>query len=125
MSDSGTSSEKNDLKSLLVKGMIGAVTLAGTTAIPIVIQQSLQHHPSTPTASPTASASPTATVPTQASPTPAPVSATPTAVASPVQGSSPPDSPQIHPAAATYQTIGQDEGNDKPGKKGKKKHKDD
>ncbi len=111
MADSGSSPEKNDLKSLLVKGMVGAVTLAGTTAIPIIVQQSLQHHPSTPTASPTP------TVPAQVSPTPA-------AVASPVQVAPFSDSPQIRPAEATYQTIGQDENNGKPGKKAKKKHKD-
>ena len=111
MSDSGASPEKNDFKSLLAKGMIGAVTLAGTTAIPIMIQQSLQH-PSTPTASPTA------TVPAQ-------VSTTPAAIVSPAQASPPPDSLQIRPTEATYQAIGQDETSDKPGKKGKKKHKDD
>ncbi len=111
MSNPGSSPEKNDFKSLLAKGMIGAVTLAGTTAIPIVVQQSLQRT-STPTASPSA------TVPAQVSPTPA-------AIASPVQVSPSPEVLQMRPAEATYQAIGQDENNDKPGKKGKKKHKDD
>jgi hypothetical protein len=60
---SDDSSEKNDFKSLLVKGTIGAVALVGSTAIPIVVQQSLQS-PSTPTASPTV------TVPAQVSPSP-------------------------------------------------------
>jgi hypothetical protein len=73
MSDSDSSSGKNDFKSLLVKGAIGAVALAGSTAIPIVVQQSFQPT-STPTASPTATipaqVSPTPVVPTQVSPTP-------------------------------------------------------
>lgn len=134
MSNPGSSPEKNDFKSLLAKGMIGAVTLAGTTAIPIVVQQSLQRT-STPTASPSA------TVPAQVSPTPAAIaspvqtfpspdvpaqiSPTPAALTAPVQVSPSPDVPQMHPAEATYQVISQDANNDKPGKKGKKKHKDD
>jgi hypothetical protein len=108
MSNPGSSSEKNDFKSLLAKGAISAVALAGTTAIPIVVQQSLQHS-STPTASPTA------TVPAQVSPTPV--------VASPTQVSPLPDSSQIRPTDAIQQTIGQDENDGKPGEKGKKKHK--
>lgn len=112
MSDSGSSPEKNGFKSLLVKGMVGAVTLASTTAIPIVVQQSLQRQPATPTASPTA------TVPAQPSPTPA-------AVISPAQISPSANSPELYPTEATYQMGSQDENDDKPGKKGKKKHKDD
>jgi hypothetical protein len=112
MGDSGSPPEKNDFKSLLVKGVVGAVTLAGTTAIPIIVQQSLQHHPPTPTASPAA------TVPAQPSPTPA-------VIAAPVQVSPPPDSPQIRPTEVTYPAISQDEINNKPGKKAKKKHQDD
>jgi hypothetical protein len=108
MSNSGSSSEKNDFKSLLAKGAISAVALAGTTAIPIVVQQSLQH-PSTPTASPSA------TVPAQVSPTPA--------VVSPAQVAPLPDSSQVRPAEVIYQSIGQDKNDDKPGEKGKKKHK--
>lgn len=106
MSNSDSSPEKNGLKSLLAKGMVSAVALAGTTAIPIIVQRSLQP-------SPTPAASPTATGP-----------ASPTPVVSPDQGSPLPDSSQLRSAEITNQTIGQDENNDKPRGKGKKKKND-
>ncbi len=51
MSNSGSAPEKTSLKSLLIKGLISGVALAGTTAIPIVVQRSLQAPPVSPASS--------------------------------------------------------------------------
>ncbi|MBI4785100.1 MAG: hypothetical protein HY785_27915 [Oscillatoriophycideae cyanobacterium NC_groundwater_1537_Pr4_S-0.65um_50_18] len=100
MSNSGSSPEKQGLTSLLVKGVVSAVALAGTTAIPIVVQRSLQA-PSAPTASPTA-----------------------TAPASPTQVSPLPAVNQMGVTGAAPQEIDQDEKGEKPRGKGKKKRQD-
>ncbi len=105
MSNSGTSPEQNGLKSLLTKGVVSAVALAGTTAIPIIVQRSLQ-----PASTPTAS--PTATVP--ASPTPA-ISPQPSPL---------PEAAQMQSAEVTHQAVDQNENNDRPRGKGKKKKND-
>ena len=60
---------KNDqgLKSLIVKGLVGAISLAGVTAIPIVVKQHLEP---TPVASPSpAQIAPAQMVPAQVQPT--------------------------------------------------------
>lgn len=99
MSDSGASSEKTSLKSLIFKGVVSGVALAGTTAIPIVVQQSLQGS-STPAPSPTVAAT--------ASPSPAAVV---------------PESLAPQPAMTQMQSL-TPLSNDKPGKKAKKGKKD-
>lgn len=65
MTNPGSTPERSDnLKSLIIKGVIGAVTLAGTTAIPLVINRTLSPEPSpspaaaSPAASPSVQASP-------------------------------------------------------------------
>lgn len=68
-----TSNNDQGIKGLVIKGIIGAVSLAGTTAIPLVIQQHLTPNPA---------ASPAA----QVSPAP---NASPAAQVSPVQVASP------------------------------------
>lgn len=70
MTNPGTppgSSEKESkgFKVTLIQGVIGAATLAGTTAIPILVQKAL--NPSSPTPSPTQSA-PAQSAPTQVAP---------------------------------------------------------
>ncbi|HEY9627150.1 MAG TPA: hypothetical protein V6C84_07600 [Coleofasciculaceae cyanobacterium] len=100
MSNSGSSPEKKGFTSLLVKGVVSAVALAGTTAIPIVVQRSLQT-PSTP------AASPTATVPA------------PSTAASPL-----PAVNQMGVTGTTPQAIDQDEKDEKPRGKGKKKRQE-
>jgi hypothetical protein len=57
------------LKSLIVKGTIGAISLAGTTAIPLVVQRQL-----TP---PTPAVSPSPSISVQASPSPSLLQASP------------------------------------------------
>lgn len=53
MSNSDSSPENNNVRSLLAKGLISAIALAGTTAIPILVQHSLQAPP-VPTVNPAA-----------------------------------------------------------------------
>jgi hypothetical protein len=64
-----------NLKALLVKGLVGAVSLAGATAIPLMVQQFLSPTPETPAAvSPTPQQSMTAQpVPPPTSPVLVPV----------------------------------------------------
>ncbi len=81
-----------------MQGIIGAVSLAGTTAIPLIVQRAL--NPSTPTPSPTQSA------PAQ----PVPVTAVPAQVA-----------PTITPSPDLLATpLMDDNGHGKGKKKGKK-----
>lgn len=115
MTNPGSSPEpsKNGFKVTLAQGVIGAVTLAGTTAIPLLVQKYIGGVPA-PASSPAAVTSP------QASPTPTdsitPVAPTPTAsvTASP--------DPQLSPVEASTAQPN----DDRPGKgKGKKKGKHD
>lgn len=41
MSNSDPAPDNNSLKALIIKGLVGGIALAGTTAIPIVVQRSL------------------------------------------------------------------------------------
>ncbi|MBD1914872.1 MULTISPECIES: hypothetical protein [Cyanophyceae] len=100
MSNSDSAPENNSLKSLLIKGLVGGVALVGTTAIPIVVQRSLE----TPPVSPAGSA---ATVPV-----------------SPAQLSPLPDSSQVN-SATTRPAIDEDKQEDSSDEKGKKKRVDD
>lgn len=60
------SKDENSLKGLIVKGIVGAVSIAGTAAIPIIVQRQLGQTPSpSPEPSPSAQVSP---APTQSSP---------------------------------------------------------
>lgn len=52
-----TSKKEDSLKSLVTKGVIGAISLAGATAIPLVVQRYLG--PSTPPSAASPEASPT------------------------------------------------------------------
>jgi hypothetical protein len=100
MSNSDSAPETNNLKSLLLKGLVGTVALVGTTAIPIVVQRSLQ----APPASPPSSAETVPVFPTQLSPLP--------------------DSPQVN-SAITLPVIDGDGKEDSSEGKGKKKGGDD
>lgn len=64
MTESGSSPEpkKSAWKVTLMQGVIGAVSLAGTTAIPLLVNRYLSPTP-TPTNSPTTEATPTQVVP--------------------------------------------------------------
>ncbi|MBW4482560.1 MAG: hypothetical protein KME14_08450 [Tildeniella torsiva UHER 1998/13D] len=97
MSDSSSAPEKNGFKSLLIKGLVSGVALAGTTAIPIVVQRSLQAPPVSP-----------ATVPV-----------------SPAQLSPLPGSSQADSAAPSVSVVDEDEQGDEADEKGKKKRDDD
>lgn len=66
MTNPEPSSEKNSFKSLLIKGVISATALAGTTAIPLLVQRSIQTPPPA-TSNPT----PAVTTPSQTTGTPA------------------------------------------------------
>jgi hypothetical protein len=68
MANPGSSSEppNKGLKGTLIKGMIGAVTLAGTTAVPIIVQRALTP-PSSPQ-NPPAEIKPAQMAPATASP---------------------------------------------------------
>lgn len=46
MSNSDPAPDNNSLKALIIKGLVGGIALAGTTAIPIVVQRSLDTPPS-------------------------------------------------------------------------------
>lgn len=117
MTNSGSSpdSNKKGFRVTVMQGVIGAVSLAGTTAIPLVVNKYLG--PSTPAASPSPTvASPS---PAVASPSPSPISSPPVVpaqVASPVQ-------PTLQPAIDTVNLQDYDDGHGKP--KGKKKGKKD
>jgi hypothetical protein len=91
------SSDKNSFKSLLIKGVISATALAGTTAIPLLVQRSLQ--------------TPTPTV-TTATPTPSPTTSPPTTQVSP-----PTASPQMASPATSRLKPDQDNSDKKPKKK--------
>lgn len=43
--NSGTPKNEQNLKALIAKGMIGAVSIAGATAIPLLVQKFLGHVP--------------------------------------------------------------------------------
>jgi len=97
MSTSDSAPEKNSLKSLLIKGLVGSVALIGTTAIPIVVQRSLQAPPVSPAGS-------AATVPVSSAQSPLP------------------DSSQVNSAATlSVMDEGGDEQEDASKGKGKKK----
>ena len=68
MTNPEPSSEKNSFKSLLIKGVLSATALAGTTAIPLLVQRSIQTPPPT-TSNPTPTS--TITTPSQTTGTPA------------------------------------------------------
>lgn len=115
MTNPGSSPEpsKNGFRVTLAQGMIGAVTLAGTTAIPLLVQKYIGGMPA-PASSPAAIVSP------QATPTPTD-SAAPVAPAPTPSVTTSPDI-QLTPAEAST-TQSDDE---HPGKgKGKKKGKQD
>ncbi|WP_194053585.1 hypothetical protein [Nodosilinea sp. LEGE 06152] len=101
MSNSGSAPEKDSFKSLLIKGLVGSVALVGTTAIPIVVQRSLQAPPIAPASSDAV----------------APVSP---AQISPLPNSS----PQVD-SAATLPVIDEDQNEESSKGKGKKKRNDD
>jgi cytoskeletal protein RodZ len=96
------SSDKNNFKSLLIKGVISATALAGTTAIPLLVQRSLQ--------------TPTPTV-TTATPTPSPTTPSPTTSTPTTQVSPPTASPQMAAPATSQQKPDQDNSDKKPKKK--------
>lgn len=48
MSNSAPAPENTSLKALIIKGLVGGIALAGTTAIPIVVQRSLDTPPVLP-----------------------------------------------------------------------------
>lgn len=103
------------LKALAAQGLIGAIALAGTTAIPLIVQQVLQR-PQTPAATPVAlpSATPTA----EATPVALP-SATPTAEATPV--ANPVEEVQLEDSSSAIELVQEDsKGKGKP-----KREKDD
>ncbi|MBD1872663.1 hypothetical protein H6F75_04150 [Nodosilinea sp. FACHB-131] len=100
MSNSDSAPETNSLKSLLLKGLVGTVALVGTTAIPIVVQRSLQAPPASPADS-------AATVPV-----------------APAQISPLPDSSQVN-SATTLPVVDEDAKGDSSNEKGKKKRGDD
>ncbi|MGG6238895.1 hypothetical protein ACQ4N7_09655 [Nodosilinea sp. AN01ver1] len=101
MSNSGSAPEKDGFKALLIKGLVGSVALAGTTAIPIVVQRSLQPPPV------------------------APASSDANAPVSPAQISPMPDSSQQVDSAATLSVIDEDKDEEPSKGKGKKKRNDD
>lgn len=100
MSNSDSAPENNNLKSLLIKGLVGSVALIGTTAIPIVVQRSLKAPPVSPAGS-------AATVPV-----------------SPAQLSPLPESSQVN-SAATFSVIDEDQKENSSDEKGKKKRGND
>ncbi|OKH50033.1 hypothetical protein NIES30_04820 [Phormidium tenue NIES-30] len=100
MSDSDSAPENNSLKSLLIKGLVGGVALIGTTAIPIVVQRSLE----APPVSPAGSAATVPVAPTQLSPVP--------------------DSSQVN-SAATFSVTDEDQEENSSDEKGKKKRDND
>ncbi|HEY9764377.1 MAG TPA: hypothetical protein V6D07_17755 [Trichocoleus sp.] len=67
------SSQSDSIKGLIIKGVAGAIALAGTTAIPIVVQQVLQ----APASAPNQTLPATQQVITPTAPSTAPVVATP------------------------------------------------
>lgn len=115
MSNSDSAPESNSLKSLLIKGLVGGVALIGTTAIPIVVQRSLE----APPVSPAGSAATVPVSPTQ----PSPAGSTATVPVSPAQLSPLPDSSQEN--SATLPAIDEDEQENSSDEKGKKKRVDD
>lgn len=96
MSNSGSASEKSSLKALLVKGLLSSVALVGTTAIPIVVQRSLQ--------APAGSAETVPVAPAQISPLP--------------EGA-------LVDSAATFPVINEDEKEEASNGKGPKKRDND
>ena len=98
-------------KSLVAKGVIGAVTLAGTTAIPLLVQQRLT--PPAPTASPSPSIMPAQVVPS------------PTVSVTPTQVTPSPTPVQLQPDATTPVLVPVQEDDDSSRKGRKKKDKGD
>ncbi|MGI0488098.1 hypothetical protein ACN4EK_21875 [Pantanalinema rosaneae CENA516] len=100
MTESGSSPEpkKSAWRVTLMQGVIGAVSLAGTTAIPLLVNRYLSPPP-TPTSSPTLEATPAQVAPAQVAPAVSPVQT----LADP--GTSVQTSPQITPVQTTPAAI--------------------
>lgn len=98
MSNSDPAPDNNSLKALIIKGLVGGIALAGTTAIPIVVQRSLD--------TPVSPASSEATVPV-----------------TPAQVAPLPEAAPVNPAAPVAVDEGDSE--DPSDQKGKKKRDDD
>lgn len=104
MSNSDPAPDNNSLKALIIKGLVGGIALAGTTAIPIVVQRSLD----TPPVSPASSEATVPVTPAQVAPLPEAAPVNPAA-----------------PVAVDEVAVDEDDSEDPSDQKGKKKRDDD
>ncbi|HEY9618005.1 MAG TPA: hypothetical protein V6C64_14260 [Microcoleaceae cyanobacterium] len=134
MTESGSSPEpkQSGLKVTLMQGVIGAVTLAGTTAIPLLVTRYLSPPP-TPTTSPSAQAAPAQVTPAPTASTPVSTTASPPqlipATTQPMQAlptaSPPPLQPVLpQPIQENAVDVRQELRQEIVKEKAKKKHKD-